>query len=580
MTKSYLLPLLVLSLMANPVWGDEEKRPNVLVICIDDLRPEMKCYGADHMLTPHMDRLAGKGVAFDRCYVQVAVCNPSRASTWTGLRPNRLGVWTLSVHFRESMPNALTLPQHLRDSGYAAEGYGKVFHNPWPDPRSWDKPHQWGGKSYTNYSPEQKTFHENKRKTFPEGSRIREILRGVITNDPDIPDEQHSDGALTLKAINRLKALGSKDKPFLLMVGYTLPHLPWAPPKNWWDKYDRATIPMPTNPAPPEGAPEVALGTNYELSHYADMTHMPTPASGTLPEEETRRLRHAYFASVSFIDAQVGKLLDAIESQNLDEDTIVVLWSDHGYKLGEHNGWSKMTNYEIDTRIPFIIYDPRAKANGKRCNRLVESLDLFPTICELTSSPVPESLQGKSAAHLLDNPEANHIDAAFSQYIWKPLIGNAIRTDRWRYVEWREMKDGTVRHRELYDHESDPGENQNVVSDHPKIVAQLEKKLQTVLPSKKITLLPRIHSAKGGEEIKFNWKNSYDGALKLSWINTRGERAETINLKKGDTHDGSTTVGQVIVIESIDGKYHEIVSIDADTRKLNLGSIKSDAGLQ
>ncbi len=546
-------------------------RPNVLLICVDDLRPELKSYGAEHMLTPQIDRLAAGGMSFDRCYVQVAVCNPSRASTWTGLRPDRLGVWTLPVHFREAMPEAITLPQHLKKHGYTCEGYGKIFHNPWPDPRSWDRPHAWGSGSFTHYTPEQKALAAKARLAFPEGSWHRKNLRGVITHDPDIADSEHMDGALAVMANGRLKSLKESGDPFFLAIGFVLPHLAWAPPKSWWAKYDRDTIPLAANPRPPEEAPEVALGTNHEPAYYADMTHMPKPLEGTLPEADARRLRHAYFASVSFIDAQIGTLLDTLEREGLSDNTVVILWSDHGYKLGEYNGWGKMTNYEIDTRIPLIIRDPRAKAKGQRCRQLVESLDLFPTLCDLTGTPVPASIDGKSAAKLLDHPEASHGDAAFSQFVRGPLIGNAIRTDRWRYVEWREMKDGTVKFRELYDHGNDPGENKNVAGANAEVIAGLEPRLSKVLPRRPLSLIPRIHSEKSGETQEVRWQNRHTGPVAVTWIDPLGQRAKVpLMLAAGKARTMPARIGNVYAVESIDGTYHEIVRVDAGMKVIAL----------
>lgn len=550
--------------------------PNVLLICIDDLRPELKCYGAQHMLTPSIDQLSSSGVTFDRCYVQVAVCNPSRASTWTGLRPDTLGVYTLRTHFRETKPDAVTLPQHLRAHGYTCECLGKIFHNPWPDPQSWDRPHEWGDGSHTNYTPEQETYRKRVAEDLPEDSWQKGNLRGVITNDPDITDAEHSDGSLTLKSIDRLRALQSGGKPFFLAVGFTLPHLPWTPPKSWWDRYDREAIPLATHSAPPEGAPEVAVGTSYELSHYADMVHMPTPFEGALSEAETRRLRHAYFASVSFIDAQVGLLLEALSDLGLADDTIVILWSDHGYKLGDYNAWSKMTNYEIDTRIPFIIRDPRAKANGQRCRQLIESLDVFPTVCELTGVPLPQVLEGKSAAPLLDDPNLPHIDAAFSQYIRDGQIGNAIRTDRWRYVEWRQLQNGNIEHRELYDHTDDPGETQNVIEAHEAEAAQLSERMRQTLTTGPIDLRAPIHSKRGGKQVQMQWVNRHDGPVRVTWINPMGHRMQFQNLPPGVKRPIKTFVGHVFVAESLDGTYHEIIEISPDAAEISLGTTESD----
>lgn len=545
--------------------------PNVLLICIDDLRPELKCYGADHIFSPNIDRLAESGVVFDRCYVQVAVCNPSRASTFTGLRPDRLGCWTLQFHFRETLPDAVTLPQYFRQHGYTCEGLGKIFHNPWQDPRSWSRPHRWPDAELTHYSPEQKTFRAKIAQTIEEDDWRHNNLRGVIANAPDIADVEHHDGELTSMAVDRLKELSQSEQPFLLAVGYIQPHLPWCPPKRWWDKYDRGSLPLASNPYPPKNSPAVAVGTNYEMTHYADAIHVPKPHEGSVSEADARRFRHAYFASVSFIDAQIGKLLDALDQQKLTDNTIVVLWSDHGWKLGEHNGWGKMTNLEIDTRIPLIIRAPQARANGQRTNRIVESLDIFPTLCDLAGLPVPEFLDGQSAAPLLDDPATPHTGVAYSQYLWRPLIGNGIRTDRWHYIEWRDMDDATIKHQELYDHASDPQENVNLFGQHPEVEANLQVRVQKVLVPHKIVLRPQIHSAKSTQRVNVELENHHDGQVRVSWIDPTGQRRNTFDISPGEKRSLGTFVGHVFAIESLDGRYHELLTITSDREALQLG---------
>lgn len=554
----------------NIAAADAPASPNFLLICVDDLRPELGCYGAEHIHSPNIDKLASRGVTFDRCYVQVAVCNPSRASMLTGIRPDRLGVWTLPVHFREAMPDAVTLPQYLGRHGYTCEGFGKIFHNPWQDPRSWTSPHQWSEKSYQNYSKEQKDFTRQVKESLPSGDWRKLNLRGPITNAPEIEDEEHSDGDMTRMASERLAQLSKQKEPFFLAVGYVLPHLPWCPPKRWWDQYDRNQIPLAENAFLTKDAPPVAFGTNYELSHYADMTEMPTPLEGSLSTDEARRLRHAYFASVSFIDAQIGKLMASLESNGLADNTVILLWSDHGWKLGEHNAWGKMTNFEIDTRIPLIILAPRAQANGKHCNRIIESLDLYPTVCDLAGLPIPTFVDGKSVKHLLDDPSSPHIDAAYSQYTRDGLMGNAIRTDRWRYVEWRTMKEGKTVERELYDHQADPSENLNVAAEHPDVIASLEKQLQKVLVPHPISLVPLIHSKQGGQKVKTHWVNQYEGPVRITWISPRGERRARIDLKPGEEIDQNTFVGHVFSVESEDGKYDNYVEIHQDQEPIYL----------
>ncbi|QGJ70942.1 Iduronate sulfatase [Planctomycetales bacterium 10988] len=552
------------------------KHPNILLICVDDLRPELGCYGAEHMQTPNIDAFSESGVTFDRCYVQVAVCNPSRASMMTGIRPDRLGVWTLRIHFREAMPDAVTLPQYLRQTGYTCEGYGKIFHNPWPDPRSWDQPHRWSPGGFTHYTAEQKAFAQEVRESFPEGSWLRQNLRGLITNAPEIEDTEHKDGGLTLLAVERLKALGKQKKPFFLAVGYTLPHLAWCPPKRWWDRYDREQLPLASNPFPPKDAPQVAVGTNYEPAYYADMIDMPKPWEGSVSEETARRLRHGYFASISFIDSEIGKLLAALDAEDRADDTIVVLWSDHGYKLGEHAGWSKMTNYEIDTRIPFIIRDPRSPSNGQRCDRLVETLDLFPTLCELAGVAMPEMVDGQSAAALINDPEALHKGAAFTQFVRQQMIGNAIRTDKWRYVEWRTLKEAELKHQELYDQQNDPDENKNVFGQHPEVEADLQQRLCKVLVPHSISLIPPIRSKKGGKRVKVEWTNQHNGPVRVTWINPQGERKVLFDLPAGASRKNTTSVGHLFSMESKDGIYHENLEITDTSKQLFLGKGADD----
>lgn len=562
--------VLALGVRCGTLVGAAE-RSNVLLVCIDDLRPDLGCYGAKHVRSPNIDRLAESGVLFEQCHVQVAVCNPSRASLMTGLRPDRLGCWTLRYHFRETLPDAVTLPQYLRRHGYTCEGFGKIFHNPWQDPRSWSRPHAWGRGSFTHYTAEQRRFVKSVQAKMPDDSWQKSNLRGPITHAPDIADDEHPDGAMARMAVERMKVLDEAGEPFLLAVGFVLPHLPWCPPKRYWDLYDRDELPLAANPFPPKNAPAVALGTNYELTHYADTIDLPSPLEGKVTEERARRFLHAYCAAISFVDAQVGVLLDGLEKQGLADDTIVVLWSDHGWKLGEHNGWGKMTNFEIDTRVPMIVRDPKATANGRRCGQLVESLDLFPTICERAGVPAPDFVDGRSAARLLDDPNADHTGAAFSQYIRDSLIGNAIRTDDWRYVEWRELKGGAVRHRELYDHRTDDWENENVVGEHPEVADRLSRRLRQVLPVRDVNQTPRVRSAAGGKPTEVDWVNRHPGTVRLTWIRPNGARGVVIDLAENEKRHIKTWVGHLFVAESLDGRYHEAIRIEDDHSTIPLG---------
>ncbi len=467
------------------------ERPNILFIAIDDLRPELGCYGVQEIKTPNMDRLASQGVVFDRAYCQQAVCNPSRASLLTGLRPDSTKVWDLVTDFRDTIPDVVTLPQHFKQNGYYAVGMGKIYHNTFPDPKSWSVPKP-KPKGYQTYSKEVRSQLDQKRKEAREaGMTEREIgnrIRGPATDIEDVPDHQRFDGALGNLALEQLREAHSQDAPFFLAVGFIRPHLPWTPPKKYWDLYDPMEIPLAANDFLPHNAPPVSygdrsLGGMYELMDCMDFKEAPSPFEGTLTEAQQRRLKHGYYASVSFVDTQVGRLMDELDRLGLRDNTIVVLWGDHGWKLGEHNGWCKQTNYEIDTRSPLIIAAPGAKANGKHSKSLVEFVDIYPTLCKLAKLPLPEHLEGTSIAPLLDNPNRMVKQAAFSQFPRRhdgaKYMGYAMRTDRYRYVEWLNSETGETSDVEVYDEEEDPEENNNIAlrPENAQLLGQLQNQL-------------------------------------------------------------------------------------------------------
>ncbi len=467
--KRCLLPLL---LVVKPLLA---AHPNVLFIAVDDLRCELGCYGAGHVRSPNLDRLAASGVLFERAYCQQAVCNPSRASVMTGLRPDTTRVWDLVTDFRRHLPDAVTIPQHFRRHGYRAVAHGKIFHNTLPDDVSWDEPtHQ--AKGVVGHSAENvRRLAEVKAAMKAAGKSEAAIqrLRGPATEMQEEPDDRNYDGRQTTAAIANLRALAAGDQPFFLAVGYIRPHLPFVTPKRYWDLYDRTKLPLADNGFLPRGAPALAFGDRsmggfYELRDYMDYADAPSPLDGPLSEAQQRELRHGYYASVSFIDAQVGRLLDALQELALADNTLVVLWSDHGWKLGEHGGWCKQTNYEVDTRAPLMIRAPGLAANGSPCAALVELVDLYPTLCELAGLPVPESLEGRSLVPLLAKTATRVRDAAVSQFErtheGRRHMGYTLRTETHRYVEWLDATSGAVVARELYDHTTDPSENDNLAA--------------------------------------------------------------------------------------------------------------------
>ncbi len=486
--RTWLLTGILGSFLLGACAGDPVVRlekPNVLFIAVDDLRPELGCYGSPVVQTPNIDRLAAAGVIFTRAYCQSAVCNPSRASLMTGLRPDSIRVWDLHTDFRDNVPDAVTLPQYFKQNGYHAVAIGKIYHNTIPDSQSWseDKLHIAGypfDPDAVYRKPENVAWLEKRKaQIVREGRESRHIdqlgqwyLKAVATESVDGPDDIYYDGAQTEVAIEKLRELKARARPFFFAVGYYRPHLPFNAPQKYWDLYDRDKIPLPENPHLPENAPLMAINNLRELRGYTDFADVPHPKDRTLSAERVRRLRQGYYASVSYVDAQVGRLLDALERLGLAENTIVVLWGDHGWKLGEHGSWCKMTNFEIDTRAPLIIRAPGV-SGGQQLSQMVEFVDVYPTLCELAGLKIPPGLQGDSMVPLIQNPGLPGKPAVFSQFlregIWMApdgvvYMGYAIRTARYRYVRWINWETKAFAAEELYDHEVDPEENVNIAA--------------------------------------------------------------------------------------------------------------------
>jgi len=495
-----LVPLSVISILTAVIFsctgntgqpGKSSQLPNILFIPVDDLRPETGAYGNTFIKTPNMDRLARQGVTLDRAYCQQAVCNPSRASLLTGLRPDSIRVWDLRTGFRTNVPDVVTLPQFFKLNGYTTIGLGKTFHNNDPDTISWTvTPEHLDGFPFDPdavYASEEnlEIQMEEIRRLKSEGvSRIDQLghwyVKANATENADVDDDSYYDGAQTTRAIEILKELKSENRPFFLSVGYYRPHLPFNAPKKYWDMYDRSEIPLAENQFIPSGSPAYLVHGEAELRGYSDCHDLPFPAEEPWDENRQREIKHGYYASVSYTDTQIGRLLDELERLGLAENTIIVLWGDHGWKLGEHNGWCKQTNYEIDTRVPLIISGAGVKAKGKHSSALCEFVDIYPTLLEMAGFNVPGYLQGTSLVPLLEDPELEWKSAAYSQFLLGRYgrtttvegeqMGYAIRTDRYRYVEWYEWvtdenRAGRLLCTELFDHQTDPEENVNLAAD-------------------------------------------------------------------------------------------------------------------
>jgi arylsulfatase A-like enzyme len=471
--------LAAFSLAAAPTLG-AEKKFNVLFLAVDDLRPEFGAYGKSDIHSPNLDRIAKSGVTFRRAYCQQAVCSPSRSSLLTGTRPDTTKVYDLETHFRKALPDVVTLPQLFKEQGYFVQGMGKLYHGGLDDPASWSVPWTSPKTGHGAYGLPENNALVARAPRGPGGKKKKAQSRGErgpAFEGADVPDNTFHDGALAEMAVAALRDAAKKEQPFWLGVGFIRPHLPFVSPKKYWDLYDPAKIELAPNPFPPKGAPAYAITSFGELRSYAG-----TPASGPVADDLARQLKHGYFAAISYMDAQVGHVLDELERLGLREKTIVVLWGDHGWKLGEHGGWCKHTNVENDTNAPLLISVPGMKSAGAKSDALVEFVDIYPTLAELCGLPLPPHLEGTSFVPVLQDPQHTWKPAAFSQYprggkeIAQSLMGYSMRTDRYRFTRWVQKNDHSkVDAVELYDHATDPRENVNIANEpqNAALVAQL-----------------------------------------------------------------------------------------------------------
>lgn len=526
-----LIVLLGVACNSSKEQADQNRqKPNILFIAVDDLRPELGCYGSTIAKTPNIDRLANQGLLFNRAYCQQAICSPSRASLMTGARPETTGIIENYTYFRDLHPDLVTLPQHFRNNGYETVHSGKIYHKPaFADlEKSWSrepakidisKPNYPGGYALEE---NQNIFKSNQaaiREKYGEGATSHYALgRGPAYEGADVPDHAYMDGYHTEQAIATMREMvADKDKPFFLGLGFKLPHLDWNAPKKYWDLYDPAEIPMATQVDRPDNGAAMGLHASFELR-----VRHGIPKSGPIHGELARTLKHAYLASVSYVDALIGTMLTALEEAGVRENTIIMLWSDHGWHLGDLGIWGKATNYEIATRVPMIIWTPDMpeQNRGKTTDALVELVDMYPTLSELAGLELPEHLEGQSFAPLLQDPDLSWKTAAFSQYpnpalrewaanpltpnmretYFGPLIeevesriieqqgskwnratfennlmGYTMRTERYRLVVWkdREQVESKPVFIELYDHQNDPLESKNIAKEQPDILAEL-----------------------------------------------------------------------------------------------------------
>ena len=449
--------------MAQPAHAQEARRPNVLVIMADDLNDDMGTFGDPIVKTPNIDRLASRGVRFDRAYTQFPLCSPSRVSLLTGLRPDTTGVHDLVTDFRTVLPDVLTLPQMFKRNGYLTARVGKIYHygNPGQigtsgldDPASWDV--------FVN----PKGIDKDEEAVLTNLTPGRQLGSALAYYASPAPDEAHTDGKVAAETIALLEK--NKDRPFFIGAGFYRPHCPFIAPKKYFDLYPSEKIPIPKTAGDPLTDP---------LARWFTM-----PAHWGVDPEGQREAIRAYYASITFLDANVGRVLDALDRLKLTDNTIVLFMSDHGYFLGERGQWMKQSLFDRSARTPLIMSGPGVAARNRSTSRVVEFLDVYPTIADLARLTPPHGLHGRSLMPLLRNPNAEWPHAALTQVRrgapQSTFMGYSVRTERWRYTEWDEGKRGV----ELYDETNDPDEMRNLAADpaHSNTVAEMRELLRRV----------------------------------------------------------------------------------------------------
>jgi len=433
---------LIFFLLFSVAVGSQNQQPpkNVLFIMVDDLRPELSLYGQNQIISPNIDALGASGVTFNRAYCNVPVCGASRASLLTGVRPTANRFLNYHSSIKEDMPDVVNMAQYFKDRGYSTVSNNKITHIK-NDIDAWDDEWHPQAKTWRNYLSEENLILEASNKA------------GYAYENIDVPDAAYIDGQTALKSIEDLKQFKAARKPFFLAVGFVKPHLPFNAPKKYWDLYDPNTITLPENSTFPESAPQRANHKWGELRSYIDI-----PKSGPVSDAIAKKLTHGYYASVSYVDAQIGILIEGLTELGLRENTVIVLVGDHGWSLSDHGLWAKHSNFEVALQVPLIISDSGLPI-AARTNSIAELVDIYPTLCELTAGESPSHLQGSSLVSALKSPDKLYKNKALAR--WQK--GETLIVDQLFYTEW--LRKGKVASKMLYNHETDPNETINLAND-------------------------------------------------------------------------------------------------------------------
>ncbi len=435
-----LLPLLITGCRTANTGASSQpdgvpRTPNVLFIAVDDLRPQLGCYGKSQMKTPHIDRLASTGMLFERAFAMVPTCGASRASLMTGLKPARDRFLSYDTWAERDAPGIPALNDHFKKHGYSTVSLGKVYHHAGDHSEGWDE-------IWRPNTPRTYVLEKNIRKLSDDDS-----THGAPFERAAKPVTAYADGRIASRAIEEMKELSSGNNPWFLAVGFQKPHLPFAAPEKFWQKYDPGEVHLPPNYERPKNVPDAAMHNFGELRSYHGV-----PDEGPVSDEMARKLIHGYYAATSFADAMVGRVLNALREQGLKNDTVVVLWGDHGWQLGEHALWCKHSVFETSMHAPLLVRAP-GYPSGTRTRSLTSFIDIYPSLCELAGLPKPDHLDGRSFVPLLKNPDQSIRKAVYGRF----HSGESIRTDRYRYSLF-----GKGSAAMLFDHQVDPAETVNI----------------------------------------------------------------------------------------------------------------------
>ena len=436
--KQFFIFFLLFSLVVSA--QNQPQPKNVLFIMVDDLRPELSLYGQNQIISPNIDALGASGVTFNRAYCNVPVCGASRASLLTGVRPTPNRFLTYHSRIKKDMPDVINMAQYFKNRGYSTVSNNKITHIK-NDIDAWDDEWYPKSKNWRNYLSEENLILQASNKA------------GYAYENIDVPDAAYIDGQTALKSVEDLKQFKAEGKPFFLAVGFVKPHLPFNAPKKYWDLYDPNSIALPENATFPKSAPQRANHKWGELRSYIDI-----PKTGSIPDAMAKKLIHGYYASVSYVDAQIGVLIKGLTELGLRENTVIVLVGDHGWSLSEHGLWAKHSNFEVALQVPLIISDSRLP-NAARTNSIAELVDIYPTLCELTAGESPTHLQGSSLVSALEAPGTIFKDVALAR--WQK--GETLIVDQLFYTEWQQK--GKAVSKMLYNHETDPNETNNLAND-------------------------------------------------------------------------------------------------------------------